>query len=319
MIQGKTEQDQVESDEEALKDNLISNDSEHTTKVNKNVEEISFTNWEANLIQENGEQEQVEESDGEALKDSLINNDAEHTVWENKNVKEILFTNREVNLILGNGEQHQVEESDGVALNDNSIINDPLDEHGAETSISNNTFDDAPQDLKVDNISYPEIQNTCETGLGAIDKVSSVTPSKMGILEEVGIGGTLQPVIPVEASPETAKCTLQKTSLSCSKLEQNVSSEQLVFDDTYCSLPEITSVCSVVQKNGPVSCGECLPRYKSDILVCLVAPNAFRWQEIRYGIQSWIVIIFSLPFVYKISFTHLQIGSPVCFAVSKET
>jgi hypothetical protein len=135
----------------------------------------------------------------------------------------------------------------------------------------------------------------------------------------VGIGGTLQPVIPVEASPETAKCTLQKTSLSCSKLEQNVSSEQLVFDDTYCSLPEITSVCSVVQKNGPVSCGECLPRYKSDILVCLVAPNAFRWQEIRYGIQSWIVIIFSLPFVYKISFTHLQIGSPVCFAVSKET
>ncbi|RQO90766.1 hypothetical protein POPTR_005G194350v4 [Populus trichocarpa] len=254
LIQGKTEQDQVESDEEALKDNLISNDSEHTTKVNKNVEEISFTNWEANLIQENGEQEQVEESDGEALKDSLINNDAEHTVWENKNVEEILFTNREVNLILGNGEQHQVEESDGVALKDNSIINDPLDEHGAETSISNNTFDDAPQDLKIDSISYPEIQNTCETGLGAIDKVSSVTPSKMGILEEVGIGGTLQPVIPVEASPETAKCTLQKTSLSCSKLEQNVSSEQLVFDDTYCSLPEITSVCFVVQKNGPVSC-----------------------------------------------------------------
>ncbi|KAL9394638.1 hypothetical protein Peur_013923 [Populus x canadensis] len=254
LIQGKTEHDQVESDEEALKDNLTSNDSEHTTKVNKNVEEISFTNWEANLIQVNGEQEQVEESDGEALKDSLISNDVEHTVWVNKNVEEILFTDREVNLILGNGEQHQVEESDGVALKDNSIINDPLDEHGAETSISNNTFDDAPQDLKVDNISYPEIQNTCETGLGAIDKVSSVTPSKMGILEEVGIGGTFQPVIPVEASPETAKCSLQKTSLSCSKPEQNVSSEQLVFNDTYCSLPEITSVCSVVQKNGPVSC-----------------------------------------------------------------
>ncbi|KAL3592575.1 hypothetical protein D5086_011215 [Populus alba] len=254
LIQGKTEHDQVESDEEALKDNLISNDSEHTTKVNKNVEEISFNNWEANLIQVNGEQEQVEESDGEALKDSLISNDAEHTVWVNKNVEEILFTDREVNLILGNGEQHQVEESDGVALKDNSIINDPLDEHGAETSISNNTFDDAPQDLKVDNISYPEIQNTCETGLGAIDKVSSVTPSKMDILEEVGIGGTLQPVIPVEASPETAKCTQQKTSLSCSKPEQKVSSEQLVFDDTYCSLPEITSVRSVVQKNGPVSC-----------------------------------------------------------------
>ncbi|XP_011044246.1 PREDICTED: uncharacterized protein LOC105139490 isoform X4 [Populus euphratica] len=259
LIQGKTEHDQVESDAEALKDNLISNDSEHTTKVNKNVEEISFTNWEANLIQVNGEQEQVEESDGEPLKDSLISNDAEHTVWVNKNV-EILFTDREVNLILGNGEQHQVEESDGVALKDNSIINDPLDEHGAETSISNNTFDDAPQDLKVDNISHPEIQNTCETGLGAIDRVSSVTPSKMGILDEVGIGGTLQPVIPVEASPETAICTQQKTSLSCSKPEQNVSSEQLVFDDTYCSLTEITSVCSVVQKNGPVSCGRFVPQ-----------------------------------------------------------
>ncbi|KAJ6730636.1 hypothetical protein OIU85_021435 [Salix viminalis] len=143
-----------------------------------------FTNWEVNLIQGNGEQDQVEESNGEALKDNLTSKDSEHTVWVKRNV-EVLFTSREVNLILGNGEQDQVEESDGVASEDNLISNDPLNEHAANTSISNNTLDDAPRDLKLHKIYYSEIQDTCEIGSGAIDKVSSGAAAKMGILEEV--------------------------------------------------------------------------------------------------------------------------------------
>lgn len=203
-----------------------------------------------NLIQGNGEQDQVEESNGEALKDNLTSKDSEHTVWVKRNV-EVLFTSREVNLILGNGEQDQVEESDGVASEDNLISNDPLIEHAANTSISNNTLDDAPRDLKLHKIYYSEIQDTCEIGSGAIDKVSSGAAAKMDILEEVGIGGTSQTVILAEASQEMAESPLQERFLSCSKSEENLS------PDTSCGLPEINSGASVVQQNGPESYGEC--------------------------------------------------------------
>ncbi|XP_052306162.1 uncharacterized protein LOC7468771 isoform X4 [Populus trichocarpa] len=205
-----------------------------------------FTNWEVNLIQGSGEEDLVEESDGEASKDNLISNDSEHTAWMNKNVEEVLFTNREVNLILGNGEQDQVEKS-GVASEDNLISNDPLDEHVAKTSISNETLDDAPLDLKVDNIYYSDIQDTCEIGSGAIDKVSSGAAAKMDMLEEVVIGGIPQTVIPTEASQEMAEIPLQERFLSCSKSEESLS------PDTPCRLPEITSGASVVQRNGPES------------------------------------------------------------------
>ncbi|KAI5597375.1 hypothetical protein BDE02_02G061800 [Populus trichocarpa] len=213
-----------------------------------------FTNWEVNLIQGSGEEDLVEESDGEASKDNLISNDSEHTAWMNKNVEEVLFTNREVNLILGNGEQDQVEKS-GVASEDNLISNDPLDEHVAKTSISNETLDDAPLDLKVDNIYYSDIQDTCEIGSGAIDKVSSGSAAKMDILEEVVIGGIPQTVIPAEASQEMAEIPLQERFLSCSKSEESLS------PDTPCRLPEITSGASVVQRNGPESYkGEFVPQ-----------------------------------------------------------
>ncbi|KAB5568474.1 hypothetical protein DKX38_002267 [Salix brachista] len=213
-----------------------------------------FTNWEVNLIQGNGEQDQVEESNGEALKDNLTSKDSEHTVWVKRNV-EVLFTSREVNLILGNGEQDQVEESDGVASEDNLISNDPLIEHAANTSISNNTLDDAPRDLKLHKIYYSEIQDTCEIGSGAIDKVSSGAAAKMDILEEVGIGGTSQTVILAEASQKMAESPLQEIFLSCSKSEENLS------PDTSCGLPEINSGASVVQQNGPESYeGEFVPQ-----------------------------------------------------------
>ncbi|KAJ6709175.1 hypothetical protein OIU74_010305 [Salix koriyanagi] len=205
-----------------------------------------FTNWEVNLIQGNEEQDQVEESNGEALKDNLTSKDSEHTVLVKRNV-EVLFTSREVNLILGNGEQGQVEESDGVASEDNSISNDPLNEHAANTGISNNTLDDAPRDLKPHNIYYSEIQDTCEIGSGAIDEVSSGAAAKMDIREEVGIGGTSQTVILAEASQEMAESPLQEIFLSCSKSEENLS------PDTSCGLPEINSGASVVQQNSPES------------------------------------------------------------------
>ncbi|KAJ6954045.1 hypothetical protein NC652_005698 [Populus alba x Populus x berolinensis] len=206
-----------------------------------------FTNWEVNLIQGSGEEDLVEESDGEASKDNLISNDSEHTAWMNKNVEEVLFTNREVNLILGNGERDQVEKSDGVASEDNLISNDPLDEHVAKTSISNDTLDDAPLDLKVDNIYYSDIQDTCEIGSGAIDKVSSGAAAKMDILEEVVIGVIQQTVISAEASQEMAESPPQERFLSCSKSEESPS------PDTPCRLPEITSGASLVQRNGPES------------------------------------------------------------------
>ncbi|XP_011042872.1 PREDICTED: uncharacterized protein LOC105138486 isoform X3 [Populus euphratica] len=214
-----------------------------------------FTNREVNLIQGSGEEDLVEESDGEASKENLISNDSEHTAWINKNVEEVLFTNREVNLILGNGEQDQVEKSDGVASEDNLISNDPLDEHVAKTSISNDTLDDAPLDLKVDNIYYSEIQDTCEIGSSALDKVSSGAAANMDILEEVVIGGIPQTVIPAEASHETAESPLQERFLSCSKSEESLS------PDTPCRLPEITSGASGVQRNGPESYkGEFVPQ-----------------------------------------------------------
>ncbi|KAJ6938093.1 hypothetical protein NC651_004708 [Populus alba x Populus x berolinensis] len=213
-----------------------------------------FTNWEVNLIQGSGEEDLVEESDGEASKDNLISNDSEHTAWINKNVEEVLFTNREVNLILGNGERDQVEKSDGVASEDNLISNDPLDEHVAKTSISKDTLDDAPLDLKVDNIYYSDIQDTCEIGSGAIDKVSSGAAAKMDILEEVVIGVIQQTVISAEASQEMAESPPQERFLSCSKSEESRLQIPLV---AYLKSPQVLLWYSeMVQRSIPTEQGE---------------------------------------------------------------
>ncbi|CAK7346759.1 unnamed protein product [Dovyalis caffra] len=241
---------------EKYKSHPISNEAggKAMAASDKGSDASAFTDWEVNLIQGNREQDQflftdweansIQESDGEGLIDNLISNNSEHAARVEKNVEEVLFTDREMNLIQGSGEQDQAEESDEVASRDNLKSNDPLDEHAA---------DDAIRDLKADDISYPDIQETCETGLGAIDNVGIAAAEKMDILEEVGIRGTSQPVIPAEASLETAKGTLQKAFLSCSKPDESTSSEQLVFDGTSCGLPETISVGSVVRENGPVA------------------------------------------------------------------
>lgn len=250
-----------------------------------------FTKWEMNLIQGNGEQNQVQKSDREALEENLISKDSWHTmpVKENATVVEQLgqFAEKQLGKALltvtdelfcddgdlSNGLDYKSgidqqfddkKHNDEIVENENSYVS--TDEAILIEVATNNALDKykaecASDDMKeVESISYAVVQGICESRASTTNKeVCMATIRKENVPEEVGIGQILLPVISDEASHEMTVTIPHKTLSSCIKPEESTSAKIISFAGMICGKSEITSGSfTSLQQNVPASHGACL-------------------------------------------------------------